>query len=368
MKKRVAWAVVAGIVLGVTAPAHAHWADLAVAEIVVQPTETRVTLTFPTGLVEFADTDKNGQITADEIAAHKNDLVDFFQERVQLFDTNHLGHLSIAPASAVPPASVSVSPKTHSSLLLTYEFSDPIQELTMRYGLFFPGVSTASLLATVIRENRVQNFVFTPDLREHSLVSPSLWQQASSFVLLGIEHIFTGYDHVLFLTSLLMMAGATLRYLTKVVTAFTVAHSITLSLAVLDVVSLPSQWVESAIALTIVYVAMENFWRKVPGKRWLWTFGFGLVHGLGFASVLQEIGLPKANLAVALAGFNVGVELGQLAIVAIVFSLMRALSFFFTRIQWERDQTVRLAVSAGAVVFGLLWFVDRAFAIGFMPF
>ncbi len=368
MKKRVGLTLVAGIVLVATAPAHAHWADLAVAEIVVQPTEARLTLTLPTGLVKFADTDQNGQITADELAAHDQDLVAFFQERVRLSDAGHLGRLSIEPASGASHASASVSPKTHSSLLLIYEFVQPIQELTMRYDLFFPGVSTASLLATVVRENRVQNLVFTPEQREHSLVSRSLWQQASSFVLLGIEHIFTGYDHVLFLISLLMLSGATLRYLANVVTAFTVAHSITLSLAVLDVVSLPSQWVESAIALTIVYVAMENFWRKEPGKRWLVTFGFGLVHGLGLASVLQEIGLPKTNLAISLASFNIGVELGQLAIVALVYLLMQAARFFCTRIQWDLDHTLRLAVSAGAVVFGLLWFVDRAFAIGFMPF
>ena len=112
----------------------------------------------------------------------------------------------------------------------------------------------------------------------------------SSFVLLGIEHVLTGYDHVLFLLALLLVTrkiGAAL----KVITAFTVAHSLTLALATLDVVRLPSTFVETTIALSIVYVGVENLLVKEPRARWRCTFAFGLVHGFGFASVLQELGI-----------------------------------------------------------------------------
>ena len=102
----------------------------------------------------------------------------------------------------------------------------------------------------------------------------------------------------------------------KIVTAFTLAHSITLSLAALGVVSLPSRWVESAIALSVVLAALNNIWPVVYGKRWVIAFAFGLIHGFGFASVLADLGLPQESLLIALVAFNLGVELGQLVIVA----------------------------------------------------
>jgi hydrogenase/urease accessory protein HupE len=176
-----------------------------------------------------------------------------------------------------------------------------------------------------------------------------------SFLVLGIEHIIAGYDHVLFLLSLLMLGGG-LRHLLKTVSAFTIAHSITLSLAVLGIVSLPGRWVESAIALSIVYVAVENFWRREAalGNRWLITFGFGLVHGLGFASILQEFAIPRADLAVALGSFNLGVEAGQIAIVAAASGVLRMLR------RWPAEIWLRRLVSAGAAAAGLVWFVQRA--------
>ena len=113
----------------------------------------------------------------------------------------------------------------------------------------------------------------------------------------------------------------------KVVTAFTVAHSITLCLAALEIVRLPSQWIEAGIALSIVYVAVENFWLKRMDYRWMITFAFGLVHGFGFANVLRELGLPNASgLVASLFAFNAGVEIGQVAIVALVFPLIAWLS------------------------------------------
>jgi hydrogenase/urease accessory protein HupE len=171
---------------------------------------------------------------------------------------------------------------------------------------------------------------------------------------MGIEHILTGYDHMLFLVSLLMI-GATLPHLLKIVTAFTVAHSITLSLAVLGLVDLPSRWVESAISLSITYVAAENVWRgrSSLGSRWLVTFGFGLVHGLGFASALTELHLPRANLAASLVGFNLGVEIGQVSVILLATLALDAIR------QWGGAPVFRRSVSVAAALTGLVWFVQR---------
>lgn len=177
--------------------------------------------------------------------------------------------------------------------------------------------------------------------------------RAASFFSLGVEHIATGYDHLLFLLALILCGGS-LSSLVKIITAFTVAHSITLASAALGLISLPSIWVEPVIALSIAYVAFENvFPRWAFSRRWTLSFGFGLVHGLGFSSVLQEAGLPKDNLVWALLHFNLGVEAGQLIAVLI------AVPALF----WLKKQSYQLRVINGlswlVMLAGLGWFVAR---------
>ena len=155
--------------------------------------------------------------------------------------------------------------------------------------------------------------------------------QFGQYLWEGIWHIWIGFDHILFLLALLLPAvlvhearrwagvrsfRVALTEVMWVVTAFTVAHSITLTLAALQIISLPSRWVESAIAASVVLAAANNLWPMVERRRWLVAFVFGLIHGFGFASVLTELGLPKDALVLSLLGFNLGVETGQLAIVA----------------------------------------------------
>jgi hypothetical protein len=189
--------------------------------------------------------------------------------------------------------------------------------------------------------------------------------QAGRFILLGVQHIFLGYDHIMFLFALMLLGGR-LMDLVKIVTAFTVAHSITLALAALQAVTLPSRLVESAIALTIAYVAAENLFLKEPaGHRWMLTFGFGLIHGFGFAGVLRELGLPARGLAASLLGFNVGVELGQVCIVGAFFPLTRWLS---GRRRRKFKRRLVVAASCAILAFGAGWFVERAFELAFMPF
>ena len=135
------------------------------------------------------------------------------------------------------------------------------------------------------------------------------WELAPKFFAAGVEHIMTGYDHLCFLIAVMLWATR-IWPVVKIVTAFTVSHSVTLSLAALQLVNLPSHWVEIAIALSIIYVAVENFFtRKVDG-RWRDTFAFGFIHGFGFASGLIELGVPQRAIVPALASFNIGVEVG----------------------------------------------------------
>jgi hypothetical protein len=173
---------------------------------------------------------------------------------------------------------------------------------------------------------------------------------------MGIEHILTGYDHLLFLVCL-VIPFVRLRGLLPVITAFTVAHSITLALAAFSIVTPPARLVEALIAASIVYVGLENVWAlrrhaeaRAIAHRWLLTFAFGLVHGFGFAAALRELHLPRALLATGLVGFNLGVEAGQLCIVALLLLLLRRLSL---------GPRVTRALSLAVSALGVVWLVQR---------
>ena len=196
----------------------------------------------------------------------------------------------------------------------------------------------------------------TFDSSRRSNAEPSGLALAWRFLREGVSHIFGGPDHVLFVIGLLLLGG-TVKRLLKVVTAFTLAHSITLFLAATGTFTLPPALVEPVIALSIVAVGVESLIAKRGGSdgRLLMAFGFGLIHGFGFAGALAEIGLPQTSLPIALAAFNGGVELGQLAIVLTVAPALGLLSRRFPK-------AGRSAVIGGAVaviLMGVVWFLQR---------
>jgi hypothetical protein len=207
------------------------------------------------------------------------------------------------------------------------------------------------------------------------LAAPDRWRQFADYLREGVWHIWIGFDHILFLLALLLPAvlvwqAATRRWthadsmraalldVVKVVTAFTLAHSITLTLATLGVVTLPTALVESTIAASVVVAALNNVWPLLHRARWAVAFGFGLIHGFGFASVLADLGLPRDALLLALVAFNVGVELGQLAIVAAFLPLAYALrsTLFYRR-------AMLVGGSAAIALLASWWFTERAFGI-----
>lgn len=197
-----------------------------------------------------------------------------------------------------------------------------------------------------------------------SAPAPTLSSTMQRYLVTGIEHIFLGYDHVAFLIAVVLWARRLIPVI-KIVTAFTIAHSITLSLAALGIVVVPSRIVEPAIAASIVVVAVENFFSRDIDGRWRVTFAFGLIHGFGFASVLQEIGLPPDAVVPALAAFNIGVEIGQVAIVAIVLPLLGMFDRLTAADRAAPARATRLvyAVSLAISLLGSYWFLTRVFEV-----
>jgi hypothetical protein len=192
----------------------------------------------------------------------------------------------------------------------------------------------------------------------------SAWSVAGEYLELGVEHILLGIDHLLFVLALLLITQGGWK-LVKTVTAFTVAHSITLALAVLGLVQVPPAPVEAVIALSIVFVAAEILRARqgYPGitvrAPWIVAFTFGLLHGFGFAGVLSEIGLPQGAVPLALFTFNVGVELGQLAFIAVALPALALVRWLFARRE-------ALALRVGAYLIGGLaaaWMIERMAAV-----
>ncbi len=216
-------------------------------------------------------------------------------------------------------------------------------------------VSTSGLLAL----NRPHKSGQSSDVPKQPVIS-SIWENIGEFVLLGIEHILTGYDHIAFLLALIVV-GLSIKEVLKIITAFTIAHSITLLLAATQVISLNSRVVESVIAFSICFVALENLFRKEVNYRWLLTFCFGLIHGFGFASVLQELIVGKSNLLVSVVSFNLGVELGQLMIFLVLLPILHMLR---TKIEFRK---VTVGVSLAIFVLGFTWLIERGFNLNLLP-
>lgn len=240
---------------------------------------------------------------------------------------------------------------------LNYELKEKPEKLVLDYNVFLDDSDPSHAnYATIKLDGKQQEAVLSYESRELEIGEVTFVQSTKQFLLLGLEHIFTGYDHILFVISLLFGAKS-IRNIFSLVTAFTIAHSITLALATLDIVQLPSRLVESAIALSIIYVALINIFNpNSKHQSWL-AFVFGLIHGFGFAGILSEMRLDGSHLATSLLSFNIGIEIGQLIIVSVVFPILLWLKkLTFKPIKW-----VIPGFSVAILAFGLVWFIERAF-------
>lgn len=232
-------------------------------------------------------------------------------------------------------------------------------------GLLGFGASQTDVLVRVSPLDRpVQVLRLTP--KEPMAViaaKPDRWQVAKTYFVTGIEHIVFGYDHLLFVVSLvLLLSGAWT--IAKAVTAFTVAHSITLIGTTMGLLGLPQRPVEAVIALSILFLAVEIAKKREGAPRlseripWVVAFGFGLLHGFGFAGALQEIGLPESDVPTALLTFNLGVEVGQLAIVLAALGVLHLLRRFAKAAEMPLLKLATYAIGITAS----FWFIERTFA------
>jgi len=282
-------------------------------------------------------------------------------------------------ASALPPLHDPTGDEPRILLPLRFDCGSRESFLELYYELFFDLDPLHTGFARVsIGDSPTATHLFRMGGAPLSVSgAPDLWKQTLQYLVLGIEHIFLGYDHLAFLVALILgtalikrtrrsaphpvAAEAATRRQAMVsavhlVTAFTVAHSITLAVAALTVTDIPIDWVEPAIGLSVAYVGFENLVPRPIRGRWLLTFLFGLVHGFGFASAIREIGLPRTGLLRSLLAFNLGVELGQLAVVSVALPLIM---WAATRNPGRFERWGLGVVSAGIGIAGMVWFVLR---------
>ena len=326
------------------------------------------------------DRDGNGELTWGETRQREADITQLATSHLSI----SAGDASCPWAVASPMALDKHSDGTYAVLSLIAQCPSAAttpKALSASYRLFFDvdpshrGLVQWVPPGAVADKAAAQALVFGVDnaVQPLTLEAPGWWQTLKQYALDGVWHIWIGYDHILFLLSLLLPAvlvrragqwdpAPTLRgsfvEVLKVVTAFTLAHSITLSLAALQIISLPSRVVESVIAASVVLAALNNLRGTIDKRRWVMAFAFGLIHGFGFASVLADLGLPQGALVLALVGFNAGVEVGQLCIVAVFLPVafwLRATRFYRVGV-----------LTGGSIVVALLaswWFVQRAFEL-----
>ena len=328
-------------------------------------------LDFAIGL----DANGDAQITWGEVRAKQNEIGAYA-----------LSRLGLASAGQACPARVTeylIDDHTDGAYVVmrfTALCPAPIKTLQARYALFFDIDPQHKGLLRLEYAGQSATGIFSPEkaAQEFTLARPNKLRQFLDYGHEGVWHIWIGFDHILFLLALLLPA-VVLRQdkkwqavaafkpafwqVFKIVTAFTVAHSITLSLATLGVVSLPSRWVEATIAASVVIAALNNVFPIFRARRWMMAFAFGLIHGFGFASVLRDLGLPQDALVLALVGFNLGVEAGQLAIVAVFLPVAFAL-----RNTWFYQRLILLGGSILIAVLASVWLAERAFDLKLMPF
>ena len=307
-------------------------------------------------LYEAIGVDKDRAVDRAEVESARDKLLDYVAARV---------HVDNGGARCAPDdRALTFADKSDGFFAVTridYACKRTAAVVTVEYDLFFDLDPMHQGLARIELPGQPERqHVFRGAARTLRLDRPiTLFDNLRDYCLLGMEHIFTGYDHLAFLFGLLLVAAARglrggTRYILGIVTAFTVAHSVTRFAAGLGWVRLPSRFVESAIALSIAYVAVENLAVREPAHRWLLTFFFGLVHGFGFASVLAEIGLPASGVIPSLVSFNVGVELGQLTVVCAVAPIL-----LWLVPRYGQAARVRSLGSVALLVMSSYWFFER---------
>lgn len=316
------------------------------------------------------DRDGDGRITWGEVRARETDLAARLLGAVAIGSAGETCRLEPGPLAVEDRAG-----EHHVTLPFTGTCPQIGRTVRAGYDLLFGLDAQHRGFVDVTRGEAAAAAVLTPSARsaELDLAGAGALSTVVDFVESGIHHIAIGLDHILFVVTLLLSVvlirrdgrwypaaglGTTAWSAAKLVTAFTLAHSLTLSIAALGLVELPSALIESVIALSIVVAAINVVVPVVTERLWMLAFGFGLMHGFGFASVLADVGLPKGYTLLALFSFNLGVEVGQLAIVAVVLPVLYAIR--------SSPAYTRVALPAGCLAIAGLaafWFLERSIGL-----
>lgn len=334
--------------LGWAEAARAHQVGLSRGVYVVTDGTVDVELTFARpevlALVPALDANADRAIDERELAAAEAD----FGARVVPRIAFHAG------GAPCPGTFAGASLIEEDGLALRASFACPHADRFTADLLLLKGLSSGHRhLARVVTQEGASDHLASSDVPTFSFGGHATPPSRAAFIGIGVEHILLGFDHLVFLFGLLLVGGR-LRSLLAVITAFTLAHSVTLALAVLDVVAPPPALVEPLIALSIAYVGVENFLVKSAAGRWRITALFGLIHGFGFAGALGEVGVPRDDVPMTLLLFNVGVELGQLLVMALVVPVLLTL-----RARGLLGSRATRGLSAGIVLLGMFWMVER---------
>lgn len=322
------------------------------------------------------DADADGQITEAEVKAQADALFDFFAGRLALSDEGRAltitpGDVAVLETKHGPFALVNFNLPELTAVPETLSISyRPLADVLTPAHLGFALIESNTRTGTVDNESRV-SLIFRPGGGEQTLhLAGEPWTKVfKEFVIHGVWHIWLGFDHVVFLITLLLPSvmialgrkwapqesfRSGLWTVIKIATVFTLSHSVTLSLAALGVLSLPATLVEAIIALSIAVVAILNMFPSMHRYTLFIVFIFGLFHGFGFANVLEPLGLTPGGKAVGLAGFNIGVELGQVAIILVTFPLLWVLR------RWRFYPPLAFRVGTFGLVFlASVWFLER---------
>lgn len=321
------------------------------------------------------DSDQNGEITWGELKEKRSGIFAHALSRLKLLRGNEEIELRIVDLRVSQH-----SDGGYAALMLQADSPQDAGDFGVEYDLLFDVDPTHRGLVLFSDGTSTSTHVLAPDSRTVNLSDQQsgLWHAFVDYTREGVWHIWIGFDHILFLLSLLLPAvlvqkekswrpvedfRAACMAVLKIVTVFTVAHSITLWLAVMEYVTLPSQMVEATIAISIVVTALNNLYPVLPLSGWAIAFMFGLVHGFGFANVLLDLGLSNVAMAVALLGFNVGVELGQIAIVLVFFPIVYLLrGTWIYKWLFLRGGSLLIALLAG------VWTYERLFNVEIIGF
>jgi hydrogenase/urease accessory protein HupE len=375
--------------------ASAHNPDTSYARVTITSNQVEFRFTYDVTtlrrIVEL-DTDGDDQVTRTELESQTSKIQSYLRRRIfPEINSTDVEFGAAQPTGWPSDAGDAIAKADYHQRLIAFAFHNPVsgtpEDVALTFDVFPEFGERHSILGLFVHGSVEHDVIFSflepdylydtghragtgnpipvatnaPPVVEKPRPPPrSLATRLAGYLRLGVEHIFLGYDHILFLLGLLVMSR--LRELIAVVTSFTAAHTITLILATLQLVTLPSRLIETAIAATVVYVAVENLFRREPRHRWVLTFAFGLIHGFGFANVLREMELPTEGLLRCLLAFNVGVELGQLAIVCLVWPLI----WWIGKKPWNRR--FQLTISSVILLLGAGWLADRLFGLEMMPF